>query len=202
MFTILSIGIVFPEGNTLREKDFSLNYERETMSILTNGRISLDNKFLRGVGFGMVGGLIGTILMDIVMMLTFVIVGQSPTTFFTMVGEKLGYGALAGIVIHNLVGITGGFVFSVMVQVVRPLHIESMRKGILLGIGVGAITIPLGCIPLAIWLDQPILIVIGFSFLPHLVWGAVLGWIVGYGLLHYGRPVNSTVQVVPPRQGP
>jgi hypothetical protein len=49
------------------------------------------------------------------------------------------------------------------------------------------LTIPLGCIPLAIWLNQAILDVIAFSLLPHLVWGTVVGWTVGYGLLSHGR---------------
>jgi hypothetical protein len=34
--------------------------------------------------------------------------------------------------------------------------------------------------------------VIAFSIMPHLVWGAVLGWIVGYGLLSYGRRSGPT----------
>jgi ethanolamine transporter EutH len=104
-----------------------------------------------------------------------------------MVGEKLGDGPLLGILVHNLVGVTGGIVFSLLVLTIKVLHIDSRRKGLLLGIAAGAVTIPLGCIPLAIWLGQPILDVIAFSILPHLVWGTTLGWIVGYGLLSYGH---------------
>ncbi len=132
--------------------------------------------------------------MDIVMVLTFLIAGQPADTFFSMVGEKLGYGALVGILVHNLVGITGGIVFSLMVLNVKALRIDTMRKGLLLGIGAGAVTIPLGCIPLAIWLDQSILVVIAFSFLPHLVWGTVVGWTVAYGLLSFRQtPEIKTV---------
>lgn len=149
----------------------------------------LNRTFLIGVGFGIIGGVVGTILMDIVMVLTFLIAGQPADTFFSMVGEKFGYGSLVGIAVHNLVGLTGGIVFSLLVLNIKALHIESMRKGLVLGIAAGAVTIPLGCIPLAIWLNQPILVVIAFSFLPHLVWGTVVGWTVAYGLLSYGsRP--------------
>jgi hypothetical protein len=147
----------------------------------------LDRSFLRGVGFGLIGGISGTFLMDIVMVLTFVIAGQPPDTFFSMVGEKLGYGALAGVLVHNLVGLTGGFVFSLLVLNVKALSVESRRKGLMLGITAGAFTIPFGCIPLAIWLNQPILDVIAFSILPHFVWGTILGWMVGYGLLSFGH---------------
>jgi hypothetical protein len=141
----------------------------------------------RGVGFGILGGFLGTVLMDIVMVLTFLIAGQPADTFFSMVGEKLGYGALVGILVHNLIGISGGIVFSLLVLNIKALRIDSMRKGVLLGIGAGAVTIPLGCIPLAIWLGQQILVVIAFSFLPHLVWGTVVGWTVAYGLLSFRR---------------
>ena len=144
-----------------------------------------DKSFLRGIGLGIIGGLVGTVLMDIVMVLTFLVAGMPADTFFSMVGEKLGYGTLVGIVVHNLVGLTGGIVFSLLVMTIKALRIDSMRKGLLLGIAAGAVTIPLGCIPLAIWLNQPILDVIAFSTLPHLVWGTILGWTVAYGLLSY-----------------
>ena len=158
-----------------------------TIPIIADGRIVLNRLLLKGVGFGIIGGLVGTILMDIVMMVTFLIAGQPADTFFSMVGEKFGYGTLVGILVHNLVGITGGIVFSLLVLNIKALRIDSMRKGLLLGIGAGAVTIPLGCIPLAIWLDQQILVVIAFSFLPHLVWGTVVGWTVAYGLLSFRR---------------
>jgi hypothetical protein len=155
----------------------------------------LNKPFLIGIGFGIIGGLVGTVLMDMVMMLTFVIAGQPATTFFSMVGEKFGYGVVAGIVVHNLVGLTGGFIFSFLVLNVKALHLDSRRKGLMLGIAAGAITIPLGCIPLALWLGQSILEVIAFSILPHLVWGAVVGWIVGYGLLSFGQPSRLTTEL-------
>lgn len=151
----------------------------------------LDGYLLRGVGFGIIGGLVGTILMDVVMVLTFLLAGEPADAFFSMVGEKLGYGPLAGVVVHNLVGITGGIVFSLMVLNVGALRIDSSQKGVMLGIAAGALTIPLGCIPLALWLGQPIVGVVAFSILPHLVWGVVLGFTVGYGLLSLRGPLAA-----------
>lgn len=95
-----------------------------------------------GIGLGILGGLVGTLMMDIVMMLTFLMAGQPATAFFSMVGEKLGHGIPAGIAAHNLVGLTGGLVFAVPVLTVTFLRVDSMRKGLLLGIGAGALTIP------------------------------------------------------------
>jgi hypothetical protein len=154
---------------------------------MAEGEMVLNKPVLKGVGFGIIGGLVGTVLMDIVMVLTFLIAGQPADAFFSMVGEKLGSGALAGIMVHNFVGLTGGIIFSLLVLNIKALRIDSRRKGMFFGIGAGALTIPLGCIPLAIWLNQPMLEVIAFSILPHLVWGTTLGWTVGYGLLSYGR---------------
>jgi hypothetical protein len=162
------------------------------MPILAVGNIVLAKSNLKGIGFGIVGGLVGTVLMDVVMVMTFIIAGQPADLFFSMVGEKLGYGALVGIAVHNLVGLTGGFVFSLLVLNINALRIDSRRKGLLFGIAAGALTIPLGCIPLAIWLNQAILDVIAFSLLPHLVWGTIVGWTVGYGLLSYGHSAGPT----------
>lgn len=145
------------------------------------------NKQLTGIGLGLVGGLAGTVLMDIVMMATFVSVGESADLFFTMVGDKLGDGALLGIAIHNIIGMSGGFVFSIFVLNIRILKLTSIKKGLMIGLGAGAITIPLGCIPLAIWLGEPILEVIAFSIMPHLVWGTILGWTVAYGLTRFNH---------------
>jgi hypothetical protein len=174
----------------------SNNIIRDELEIIyADGKTVHRRSVLGGMAFGIAGGVIGTVLMDIVMMLTFLIADQPVTAFFSMVGEKLGYGVLAGVAAHNLVGLTGGLVFSLLVLFVAPLRIDSRRRGLLLGIGAGALTIPLGCIPLAIWLGQPITVVISFSVLPHLVWGAVLGWIVGYGLLApHGSHITSEVQ--------
>jgi hypothetical protein len=155
----------------------------------------LSKSFFKGVGFGIIGGLGGTVLMDVVMVLTFLIAGQPADAFFSMVGEKLGYGALVGIAVHDLVGLTGGFFFSLLVLNIKALRIDSRRKGLLFGIAAGALTIPLGCIPLAVWLNQPMLDVIAFSLLPHLVWGTVLGWTVGYGLLSNGRHSGTATRL-------
>jgi len=144
-----------------------------------------ENTSLIVIGLGLVGGIVGTVLMDFVMMITFISVGESADLFFTMVGEKLGGGALLGVAIHNITGMTGGFAFSILVLGIGALKLTSIKKGVKLGLAAGAVTIPLGCIPLAIWLGESIMDVIAFSILPHLVWGAFLGWTVAYGLLKF-----------------
>jgi hypothetical protein len=99
-----------------------------------------------------------------------------------MVGERLGDGAVLGIMLHDVIGMTGGIIFALLVLKIDALALTTINRGILLGVVAGAITIPLGCIPLAIWLGESILIVVAFSLVPHLVWGTVLGVTVAYGL--------------------
>ena len=147
---------------------------------------------LQIIEFGLIGGLVGTFLMDAVMIATFLLAGEKADVFFSAVGEKLGGGALIGVAVHMCIGTTGGFIFSFLVISLKALNVSSIRRGVTLGFAAGAITIPLGCIPLAIWLGQPILEVIAFSILPHLVWGIFLGWTVARGTLPLGertRPV-------------
>lgn len=124
--------------------------------------------------------------MDIAIVATFLIAGLSGDTFFAMVGEKLGHGPAAGIALHNLVGLTVGFVFVLLVLNIEALRIDTGRKGLILGVSAGAVTIPVGCIPLAIWLGEPILEVMAFSTIPHLVYGTILGSAVSFGTARYG----------------
>jgi len=145
---------------------------------------------LRIIEFGLVGGLVGTFLMDAVMIATFLLAGEKADVFFSAVGEKLGGGALIGVAVHMSIGTTGGFIFSFLVISFKALDISSIRRGVALGFAAGAITIPLGCIPLAIWLGEPVLEVIAFSIMPHLVWGTFLGWAVARGTLSLGASIQ------------
>lgn len=133
----------------------------------------------------MVGGIVGTMLMDTVIVTTFLIMDQPGDTFFVMVGDKLGQGPAVGIALHNLIGLSVGFLFAMLVMNVKVLKIDTRRKGLILGVSAGAVTIPVGCIPLAIWLGEPVLEVVAFSTVPHLVYGTTLGLVVAYGVLHW-----------------
>jgi len=139
----------------------------------------------RIIGFGLLGGIAGTVLMDIVIVVTFLVADMPGDGFFDMVGDKFGEGPAIGILLHNLVGLTVGFVFAALVLNVRKLNIDTKRRGLILGVSVGIVTIPVGCIPLAIWLGEPILEVVAFSAIPHLIYGTVLGMVVTFGILSW-----------------
>jgi riboflavin transporter FmnP len=64
------------------------------------------------------------------------------------------------------------------------LRIDSVGKGIWVGVAAGLITIPLGCIPFALIVGVPLFQMISMVTLPHLAWGLVLGYLTGYLLTH------------------
>ena len=81
-----------------------------------------------------------------------------------------------------LLGIFLGLVFGGAVAKIDALHVGSIRKGVGLGVVLGLITIPLGCVPTALLSGVPVLEFIGFSTIPHPAWGVVPGAIAGYAL--------------------
>ena len=132
----------------------------------------------KAIKFGLIGSLAGTIAMDLVMVVESLIIGEPVDSFVALIGSVVGGGTLAGVVTHLLVGSLLGLLFGAAVYKVRFLHIESVRKGVWLGVLAGLVTIPLGCVPFAILADFPIVELVSFSFVPHLVWGVVLGVMV------------------------
>jgi hypothetical protein len=150
----------------------------------------------RGVGWGLIGGLAGTIAMDIVLMVTlplaglpaltcFSIVGKTVASFFSMQGIEMTGGVPLGVFTHYLVGPAAGAIFGVAVTQVRVLRLDNLKKSIILAILYVQI------------LSQPILATTptllkmtlnktlqwyGGSFLMHTVLGLVLGVIMSYGL--------------------
>jgi len=136
----------------------------------------------KAIKFGVIGSLAGTIAMDLVMVVESLIIGEPVDGFVALIGSAVGGGTLVGMVAHLLMGSLLGLLFGVAIHKVRFLNIESVRKGVWLGVLAGLVTIPLGCVPVAIVTHVPIIEMVSFSFVPHLVWGAVLGVIAGYAM--------------------
>ena len=133
----------------------------------------------RVIKFGLIGSLAGTVAMDLVMVVESLIIGQPLDGFVALIGSVVGGDALVGVVVHLLMGSLLGFLFGIAIYQVRALNIDSVQKGVWLGVLAGLVTIPTGCVPVAIVTHVPIVEMVSFSFVPHLVWGAVLGVITG-----------------------
>lgn len=172
----------------------------------------------RGMGWGLIGGLAGTMIMDLALMgalsaaglpaLTcFSIVGNTVARFFSILGFEMAGSILPGVATHYLVGPVFGIIFGAAVAQVDALRAGSLKKGIILGILYAEI------------LSQPILITsplllkmttaetlqwFGGSFVMHALFGAVLGLIVTYRLRlaaseNYRSIRVKPGQITPPR---
>jgi hypothetical protein len=133
----------------------------------------------KAIRFGLIGSLAGTMAMDLVMVVESLIMGQPVDGFVAVIGSVVGGGTLVGVAAHLIMGALLGLLFGAAIYKVRLLNIESVRKGVWLGVLAGLVTIPLGCVPVAIVTGVPIIEMVSFSFIPHLVWGTVLGVIAG-----------------------
>jgi len=143
----------------------------------------------RALKFGVIGSLAGTVAMDLVMVVESLIVGVPVDGFVALIGSVVGGGTLVGVALHLLMGSLLGLLFGAAVCKVDLLNINTVRKGVWLGLLAGLVTIPFGCVPFALFTGVAVTEMVAFSFIPHLVWGAVLGVIAGYGLRSGPRSV-------------
>lgn len=137
--------------------------------------------FARGIGVGIIASFVGTIMMDLIMIVQFSMAGQPALTYLDPVGSVFGGGVPVSALVHIVTTVVLGIVFSVPVLTIEALRIDTVKKGILLGYltGVGFIS---ACVPFALLLRQPIPVVLSFMAIPGLVWWIGVGIGAGYGM--------------------
>ncbi len=159
------------------------------------GRINTTS-VTRGLWWGLIGGLTGTLVMDLVLMgalsalglqaLTcFSIVGNTVARFFSMQVVDAAYAIQLGVATHYLVGPLVGAIFGTVVARVKVLRVNTMKKSIIFAIiYLEILSQPiLATTPILLKMTLPaILQWYGGSFVMHLLLAVVLGVVVGYGL--------------------
>lgn len=155
-----------------------------------------DVTLARGTGWGLIGGLVATLVMDLVLvgvlsvaglpsLLCFSIVGDTAASFFAIMGVEMGGGIPLGIATHYLIGPSIGALFGAAVAKVDALRVDTLKKGVVLAV----LYVEILSQPLLV--TTPILLKMttpetfqwfGVSFLMHLIAGAVLGLVICYGL--------------------
>ncbi|UCB44116.1 MAG: hypothetical protein JSV77_05665 [Dehalococcoidales bacterium] len=153
-----------------------------------NSTRTASNGFTGIIILGAIGGLAGMIAMDLVMVIEFLITGKPLNTYLELIGSVLGGGVSLGVVLHMLLSLFLGLLFVMAVYKIGILRITTIRRGVILGFLAGALTI-VGCVPFAIITDVPITEILGFSTIPHLIFGTVCGLVFGYKLR---TPIQKT----------
>ena len=150
----------------------------------------------KGMTVGSVAGAMGTLVMDLSAMGTFLALGSPASLAFSTCGDAaaafstwpglpLAGGAPLGVLLHYLIGPAMGGLLGALMARFDTLRLDSAWKALGLGILVGLI------------LSQPLLIAaavvlqmtaaeaalwFGASFGLHLIYGAILGLALRYGL--------------------
>lgn len=153
----------------------------------------------KGIVVGAVGGLVGTVVMDLfgfgVLLvnggpdtISISLIGDAAATFFSRFGLALSGGAPLGLLLHYLIGLLLGITFGAGICLVGLDNI-GWKKGVGFGIlYVEAMSIPmliLAAIALQMTQSEALLYFVT-SFIMHLVFGSLLGLTVSYGLRSRG----------------
>jgi len=148
----------------------------------------------KGVMWGLIGGLVGTIIMDLVIAGFFWLMGMPVDLIYSFIGEvaqsfflRIGIDAPSavplGAFVHFFLGLALGGLFGFAVSKIRALRVESLKKGVLLGI----LYIEVASQPILVtapllrkMTPSDILQWYGLSTVMHLIYGIVLGAVLSY----------------------
>ncbi len=159
---------------------------------------------MRGIGWGMIGGLAGTLMMDLLLMgglyaaglptLTcFSIVGETVARFFSLLGIRLAGFVPLGVATHYLVGPLVGAIFGAAIASFTALQVHTLKKGIAIAV------LYVEIISQPILITTPLLLKMtaaetlqwfGISFVMHILVGVVLGVIVSFKM----RPIEASTR--------
>jgi hypothetical protein len=148
----------------------------------------------RGFGWGVIGGFIGTLVMDLILMgalsiarlpalSCFSIVGNTVGRFFSILSIEMAGGVPLGVATHYLVGPVVGAIFGAAVAKVDALRAITLKKCVVLAVlYVEILSQPmLAMTPILLKMTAfETLQWFGGSFVMHFIWGIVLGVIAGH----------------------
>lgn len=152
---------------------------------------------VRGFEWGLIGGLLGTLVMDIFMIgaLTasgmpaftpFTVIGDAAARFFGLLQIGVPGGVVPGAIAHYLIGPLLGVLFGLLAARSKAFGSGSRKQGILIAVAyVEIISMPL-LVAAAVLLKMTppeTLEWFGISMMMHLIFGVFLGSMVSRGLL-------------------
>jgi hypothetical protein len=152
--------------------------------------------FAKSVAWGTIGGLAGTLAMDLALMAALSAAGLPALTSFSIVGDTVARllsilgvdtagGVLLGVATLHVVGPLMGAVFGAVMAQAEALHVDTRKKCIVFAILYVEIASQpiLATTPLLLTMTTAqILLWYGGSLVMHLIMGAVLGLVMSHGL--------------------
>src|SRR4030042_6791043 len=159
------------------------------------GRITSIN-FLRGLGWGLTGGLAGTMAMDLVLLgalsvlglpadTCYSTIGSTAAHFSSLLGIKIAGGSLLGVAMYHLIGPALGAIYGLAVSQVRALHQASLTMNVIFAVLYAEVLsqLILALAPILLKMSAyETLLWFGGSCVLHLIWGVVLGEVMHHGL--------------------
>ncbi len=153
---------------------------------------NLPASLAKGMLWGLLGGLAGTLLMDLLLMgglvlaglsaLTcFSIVGDTMARFFSLLGAEIPASAAVGVITHYVIGPAIGVIFGVIVILANRTQVITRKKCMLVSILYVEI------------LSQPLLAV--SVFLLEMKWPVIAAWYGGAFVMHFILGVILAVMV-------
>jgi hypothetical protein len=151
---------------------------------------------IRGMQWGLIGGLAGTIAMDLVLMgglsalglsthTCFLSIGSKVAHFFSLMGIKLLGGLMLGVATFHLLGPVLSAIYGSAVSQVSALQGRTLRKNVVLAVLYAEIIsqLILTTMPILLkMLGSETMLWFAGSFVLHLALGIVLGFVMHYGL--------------------
>jgi hypothetical protein len=146
----------------------------------------------RGIRYGIFGGLVATIVTDLVSLIMFLILGESLPDFYTLFGKSFltlfhlqaDYPLWQGLTLHYSIGILTGLMVSILTQRISLLKFNTYRKSILIAVIITQVEGLTLFYLMSVVLNMPqseMLLIYGTGIFLHTVWGASLGSILCLG---------------------
>jgi len=149
----------------------------------------------RGIKWGLIGGLAGTLGMELVLMGALTAVGMPPLTCLSFIGDTVAHlwanfgihlvgGVPMCLAAQYLIGSLFGVIFGTMLSKISALHIYSLKKGVLLAVVYAEIiSQPLLAMTTILlkMTAKDTLLWYSASFVMHFLYGVVLGAIISCG---------------------
>jgi len=150
----------------------------------------------RGIGLGLIGGFVGTIVMDVVLIGALSAIGLPPVISFNTIGDtaagclaligiKVAGGFPLGATAHYMLGLGLGAIFGAAMTRIKARRVLTRKQGIAFAVlYIEIVSQPILTLsPLVLTMTtSSIAQWFGISAVMHLIWGIVLGAIVSYGL--------------------